>query len=332
LRLLTFVAYQALATIAGLRQKYDVVIASNPGLEVAAPFLFLGALRRKPSVFSVHDLYPDVGVKLGIFRSSVSRKLVGCLEQVCLTRATGVRVLSNGFRNAIVGRGIPEQKVSTIWDWIDTDFVSPQPRRNRLSTDWGLDSKFVIQYAGNFGLSQGLDTVLKAAALLNGLPDIHFLLIGDGPERAKLEKAVRDKHAANVSLEKFLPRELMPAVLATCDVALVCLKRGMSAESVPSKLYSIMSAGRPVIGSLDSESDSAQLIRLAKCGIVVEPESPTELAEAIKLLYSDNALRREYAANGRTYVIEHHSRHAAASAFARLIEGMCDERDRGIVR
>jgi len=124
-RLLTFISYQFLAAFVGLRQTYDVLIATNPALEVGLPFLVLGALRRKPTVFSVQDIYPDVGVKLGVFKYRPIIQVINTMERFCLDQARYVQVISEGFRQRLRAKGLPNYKLVVIPNWIDTDFIHP---------------------------------------------------------------------------------------------------------------------------------------------------------------------------------------------------------------
>lgn len=330
LRLMTFVIYQLLSTIAGLRRSYDLVLAGNPALEVFLPFLVLAVLRRKPAIFSVHDLYPQVGVKLGVFRHRWVVSLVQALEDFCLRRAACVRVLSEGFRQAIRARGVADSKILLIWDWLDPDFIRPMPRANPFSIHWGLDRSFVVMYAGNMGLSQGLESVLSAAAVLSVQPEIQVVLVGDGAGRTALQERALSSGLTNVRFLPFQRPQTLPLVLASADVSLVCLKRGVSADSVPSKFYSILASGRPVVASVDRESDTYHLVQTARCGLCVEPEDPQALASAILSLHRDKGLCARLGANGREYVVSHHGRAAAAQEFHRAISSLAIQDKRSL--
>ena len=210
LRALALACYQILASFAALRQNCDVVLASNPALEVFWPFLVLSVIRRKTCIFSVHEIYPDIGVKLGIFRHRPVIKAIDSMEHFCFRRSSYVRALSEGYRRSLETKGVPGYKLVVIWDWIDTDFIRPLPRRNEFSARWGLDGCFVVMYAGNCGPSQGLEQVVEAARLLNDQPAIRFVLVGDGAARNELEKLVQRASLNNVQFIPFQPRQLLP--------------------------------------------------------------------------------------------------------------------------
>lgn len=319
-RLLTFVVFQCLCTIAGLRRDYDVVLVGNPALEVFVPFFVLVTLRRKPALFSVHDLYPEVGVRLGIFRHKPVIACIKAVEDYCLRRAACVRATSEGFRKAIQGRGVPLRRIVVVRDWFDPDFIKPLPRDNSFSARWNPDDCFIVLYAGNIGFSQGLETVLRAAALLSNGPKIQFLIVGDGAAKHALKEQAAIKGLANVRFVPFQPRELVPLVLASADISLICLKHGVSAYSVPSKVYSILASARPVVAAVDRRSDTWDLVQTAGCGVCVQPEDPDALAAAILDLSCNKALRDKLGSNGRDYVVANHGRMAAAQQFHEAME------------
>ena len=318
LRLLAFFCFQTLAALVGLARRHDVLVISNPAFEVLLPALVLGVLRRKPMIYSVHEIYPDVGVKLGIFRHHPVIKALEWMEGLCRRRAGYVRVLSEGYKRVLESKGIPESKLAVIWDWIDADFVRPLPRRNAFSTQWGLDSQFVVMYAGNLGLTQGLEQLVVAARLLEEEPAIRIVLMGDGAAKGSLQQSVERAGLGNVQFIPFQERELLPWVLASADVSLIMLKTGMGRDSVPSKCYSIMASGRPIIASVDQGSDTWHMIQQVGCGLCVEPGSPRALAAAILELFRNDARRARFGALGRAYVVERHSKSHAGEEFHRL--------------
>ena len=324
-RLWGFFCFQFLAATVGLRRHYDVLLASNPALEVLLPVVALGVFRRKRMIYSVHEIYPDIGIKLGVFRNPGVIKLLGWMERFCMRRATYVRVLSEGYKRVLQSRGTPESKLAVIWDWIDTDFVRPLPRRNSFSAQWGLDDRFVVMYAGNLGLTQGLEDIVEAARLLEEEPTVRIVLVGDGAAKTTLQQSVERAGLRNVQFIPFQERELLPWVLASADVSLVTLKRGMGVDSVPSKCYSIMASGRPIVASVDQGSDTRNLIQEAGCGLCIEPENPRALSDAILALFRDHSRRTRLAANGRQFAVSRHSKTAAAREFYSLLRSVVPE-------
>jgi colanic acid biosynthesis glycosyl transferase WcaI len=319
-RLVQFAAFQAAAAFAGLSQSYDVVLASNPALETWLPFAVLGPARGKPAVFSVHDVYPDVGIALGIFRHEAVIKAVAALERFCLSRSRSVRVLSRSFFEPVAALGIPRDKITLIYDWVDTDLIKPLPRNNRFAREHGLDDKFVVLYAGNIGLSQGLEQVLGAAGHMRDQADIAFVFVGEGGGREALMAQAARRQLANVRFLPFQPRARLPEVLATADVSLITLKKGMGGASLPSKIFSILASGRPLLASVDAGSDTAELVHRSAAGVWVAPEDPVALAGAIADLKHDPERRQRLGKMGRQYALRHHSPAAAAAQFEQVLQ------------
>jgi colanic acid biosynthesis glycosyl transferase WcaI len=319
LRLFQFLSYQVLSTVAGMTRDFDVLLITNPGLTTALPALVLGILRRKPFVFSVHDVYPDVGVSLGIFRNRAVVSCVAWLERLCLNHAAYVRILSDAFASPLRAMGVPEFKIVLIYDWVDTDLITPMPRENAFSIEHDLLDKFVVLYAGNIGLSQGLEHVLGAAERLAVHRDIQFLLVGDGTGRAELVAQAAQMMLANVTFLPFQPRARLPELLATADVSLVVLQRGFGSHSLPSKSFSILASCRPLISCVDADSAVSRLVERSQGGLCVAPEDSIGLANAILLLKANPSLCERLGRGGREYAVRYHSPGSAAEQFEHLL-------------
>lgn len=318
-RLLQYLVYQLGTTWAGLGKRYDVVFAGSSSLSAWLPFATLVALRGKPAVYGVYDVYPGVGVTLGIFRHKPVIRLVTLMERFCLDHARLVRIISDSFRPELRAMGVPDEKMIRGYDWVDTELVRPLPRENSFTREQSLDGKFTVLYAGNLGLSQGLEHVLTAAEILRENPDIQFVFVGEGASREHLIAEAEKRQLTNVIFIPYQPRARLPEVLASADVALVTLQRGIGAGSLPSKTYSIFASGRPLIASLDEGSDAWNLIQLSEGGLCVPPESPAALVEAIQTLRKNPALREKLGRQGRLWAESHHSPLAGAREIEKLL-------------
>ena len=318
-RLLQFVCYQIGATWAGLGKKYDAVIASSSSLTVWLPFAAMVALRRKPAIYSVYDVYPNVGVTLGIFRHKPVIAFVSSLERFCLNHASVVRIISDSFRQDLLAMGLPDDKMVLIYDWVDTDLIQPLPKDNSFAREYDLCSQFIVLYAGNLGLSQGLDTILAAAETLAPDKELSFILVGDGINREHLIAEAERRKLTNVKFIPFQKRERLPEVLATADISLISLQSGIGLHSLPSKTYSILASGRPIIACVDENSETWNLIKKYEAGLCVPPENPQALVEAILTLKKDRDLRERMGHNGRLQVENHHSPQAGAKQMEALM-------------
>jgi putative colanic acid biosynthesis glycosyltransferase WcaI len=318
-RLFQYICYQVGATWDGLHRQYDVVFCANPALWVWLPFASLAVFRRKSAIFSVHDVYPDVGVTLGVFHHKALIKAVAGLERYCLKHAEMVRILSESFRPGLRVLGVPDSKMVLIYDWVDTDLIRPMSCNNAFALEHNLTGQFNVLYAGNLGLSQGLENVLTAAEQLSAYQDIKFVFVGDGSGREQLVIEAEKRQLANVRFMPFQPRSRLPEVLATADVSLVILRRGIGSGSLPSKVFSILASGRPILASVDEACETWDLVERAQAGLCVPPENPSELAEAILALRRDQGLRERLGRNGRSWAELYHSPQSAAEQFEKLL-------------
>ena len=323
---LQFFCFQVGAAVSGFSRRYDIALFANPGLVVWLPFAVHAVLRRIPSVFSVYDVYPDVGIALGVFRGRAAISTVAALERFCLRHASFVRIISESFAPSLRRLGVPDSRLTLIYDYVDTELIKPLPRGNAFAAENGLLDRFVVLYAGNLGLSQGLENVLLAADLLSSYPDILFLFVGDGTGRSALLSEAQKRQLDNVRFLPFQPRPRLAEVLATANTSLVILKKGIGIQSQPSKVLSILASGRPLLASLDEQSAAADLVKRSAAGLWVPPDDPERLAEAVLTLRNAPERCEELGRNGRQYAERHHSVKSAAEQFESLFCVAIEER------
>jgi colanic acid biosynthesis glycosyl transferase WcaI len=278
----------------------DCVLAvTNPPL---LPFAVSVAcfLRRARFVLIIHDVYPDVLVATGVASpQSFLVRITGHLNRLLYRRAIRIVVLGRDMQR-LVQRKLPpgDCRVAIIENWADLDAVTPQPRAgNPLLAELGLMDKFVVQYAGNMGRTHGLEYIIDCAALLGaaGL-GIAFLCIGRGAKRPWLDAEVADRKLENVTIRSFAPREQLTTSLNACDVAIIAFMPGMSGVSVPSRMYNIMAAGKPIIAVTDADSELAYVVAEERIGWIVQPGDIRALRQTI-LIAAQNP--EELAAMGR---------------------------------
>ena len=264
-------------------------------------------------------------MRLGVLANARAIAFFQALERFVYRRAAAVSVISDGFRRNLLAKGVPPPKVHVIPNFVDPDFVRPLPRHNRFSHAQDLDDRYVVLFAGNVGLSQGLESVLKAARLLSGEPGILFLIVGNGVTKPGLLRQAEEMGLKNVCFLPFQPREAVPELYAVSDLCLVPLRRGITQDSVPSKVYTIMAAGKPMVATVDEGSDTWQFIQNTGCGLVVPPEDPRALAQAVLTLYQDQALGHALGHSGREQVEQDFTPQAAARKYAELLEKVVGE-------
>ena len=312
-RAINYVTYFLSATLAGRRlPPQDVVVALTdpPIIGVAA----LASRRRGGFVFYCQDIFPEVATLLDDFRSDVVNGVLERLNRLLVARADRIVALGDTMKARLVeGKGADPAKVVVIHNWADPDAVTPGPKRNRFSDAHGLAERFVVLHAGNIGQSQNLDVAIDAAARLSHRDDLVWLFIGDGTRRARLEAMVAERGLRHVRFLPYQPREDLRWTYATADVCLLSLKPGLAGYIVPSKLYTILAAGRPYVAAVEESSEAAAITRAHACGTLVPPGDAVALAAAVEALASDPA---ERAAMGRR-AREAASQYARATQVAR---------------
>jgi colanic acid biosynthesis glycosyl transferase WcaI len=296
----------------------DVILADAPFFWAGLPLL-VAILMRKPYIYIVHDIFPDVLVRLGLITSKLILRALNIIELFFYSRADFVSVLSDGFKQNLMGKKVPASKIVVIPTCVDTDFVKPLPPEGLLRRQWGLDGKFVILYSGNLGLSQDVDILLSAASLSADLSDVRFVVVGEGVRKEYLRSRVEEMGLKNVQFHSFLPRERVPELYSLADVSLVLLNKQIEIESVPSKTFTIMASGRPLIAVVGENSEIEGLINNSGCGIRVPPGDGRVLFTSILRLYQDEKLRFDMGDRARGYAVEHYSKDIASRKYFELI-------------
>ncbi|MGD0125794.1 MAG: glycosyltransferase family 4 protein [Terriglobia bacterium] len=305
-RILGYASFSLLSALrAATLPRHDVILSPSPPLSNGVIADFISRLRGAPFVYNVQDIWPDVAVRAGVLKNGRAMKCLKAMERYVYDRAAKISVISEGFKRNLSAKGVPDGKISVIPNFIDTDFVTPQPKQNSFSRKHALENKFVVLFAGNMGFSQALENALGAAKLLEANEEIKFLMVGNGAAKNAAESYCESAGLRNVEFLPFQAHEDVPAMYGAADVCLIPLKRGFSAESVPCKLFTIMAAGKPAIAAVDRYSDTWELIRDAECGICVKPENPRALAETINRYYLDPSARCEAGRNARHYIERH---------------------------
>jgi len=318
-RILNYASWNMLSTMGGiLAGKQDIVFVPSPPLTNGIAGFAISRIRRVPFVYNVQDIYPDVAVRLGILKNARIINTFRSLERFTYSKAAAVSVISENFKCNLIRKGVPEDKLFVIPNFVDPEFIRPLPRHNRLSAAQGLHDYYIVLFAGNIGLSQGLEQVLETANILKGHPEIYFLIVGNGATKRSLISTAQRLRLRNVRFLPFLPHNDVPELYASSDVCLVPLKRGLTEESVPSKVYSILAAAKPLIASVDKDSDTWRLVKDADCGICIPPEDPKALADAILNLHRDRSRGLRMGENGRKFVESRFSRQRIAKEYERL--------------
>jgi len=320
-RMLFYITYMIDAALAGLllaRGPYDLIYATSPPLFVGGAALALSYARRTPLVFEVRDLWPESAVALGEMTQSRAVALAGKLEEMCYNRARRVVVVTEGIRQRLEDRGFGA-KLALIPNGANTDLFRPDPQAAaKLRAELGFSDKFLVIYAGIHGVAQGLETVFDTAQQLRAVPDVHFLLVGEGPRKPELLELRNRLDLDNVTMIAERARPEMPAFLSAADVALVPLRKLQLFEgALPSKMFDAWACACPVLLSIDGEA--RKVLETAEAGVFIEPENAAQMAQAILQLKSEPDRLRRYGENGRRFVEANYSRQRLALELEELL-------------
>jgi glycosyltransferase involved in cell wall biosynthesis len=305
----------------------DVVVVSSPTFFSLGSGWLLARMRRARLVVEVRDLWPAIFVQLGVI---TNRRLIAALERVELAvyqAADLVVTVTEGFRDDIVRRGIPPEQVQVIPNGVDLDRFRPggpvtEEVRARLGAGRG---ETLVVYLGAHGISQGLTSVVDAAALLTG-DAVHLAFVGDGADKRRLADHVARLGLTNTTLLPAVGRDAVADILAAADICLVPLRDVPLFDTfIPSKMFEMLAAGRPVIGAVRGEP--ARILTAAGA-VVVPPEDPYALASAIDALAADPARRAAMGRDGRAYVAAHFDRSTLARRYRDLLLGLLDRPSR----
>ncbi len=326
-RILNYLSFNISTTLAGLFSgKQDVIFVMSPPLTIGLTAYMLGLIKGIPYSYNLQDIWPEVAVKLGMLRG---RRLIAFFERMekfIYLHSRKIFAISDEFKINLLNKDVPAGKIEVIPNFTDTDHIRPMEKTNDFSRAHGQTDKFTVLYAGNVGLSQGLEVILDAAEQLKEHSEINFLIVGEGSCRNQLIAETERRELQNVKLLPFQPESDVPQVYAASDVALIPLRHGITENSVPCKTYSIMAAGKPYIAGVDEGSTVWKLTEQVGCGVSIPPEDGRALAEAVLKLQADTEARQVMGRNGRKYVERHFARETITSRYRAVLESLVEDR------
>lgn len=321
-RAVAFAAFSALAGVTGaLGGRVDGVLAMSPPLTLGLTGWGMHLARRGPLVFNVQDVFPDVAVEVGAITNLKVIALASWLERTTYHRAGAVTVLSEDLRANLVAKVGPAHrgKIRVIPNFVDTEAIRPLDRATVYRKELDITpDQTVVLYAGNVGFSQSLHLLVAAAVELRDDLSVVFVVNGGGSALDSIKADVAAGGLANVRFAPYQPRERIAEVLASGDIHLVPLRAGLARSSVPSKSYSILAAGRPMLASVDPGTEVARMVAEAGCGVAVAPDDPVAFVAGLRRLLADPVATRTMGVAGRTWVERWASPGAVAAAYEAL--------------
>ncbi len=306
--------------------KADIVYVYSPPIFLGIGSWLISLLKRAPVLFNVQDIYPDVAIAHGFLTNPTLIKAFHFFEKWVYNRSRRISVISEGFRGNLLAKGVPDEKMDIVPNCVDASQFVVGERQNAFRREIGAQNQFLVVYGGNLGYTQGLETLIDAAKILEPTrPDVRIIVVGDGVEGEKLRAYAKQQGVRNLEFLGSVPRTKMPEITGAADACLVCVRAHKTKIWIQSKTYEIMAAGRPVLASLDPDGDNARLILEADAGVIAEPGDPQSLADAIVKLADDPALCERLGRNGRRHIEEFYTLQRVATLYIasmrRALEG-----------
>lgn len=331
LRALRYVLCWSAQLWKGIRAKdIDLIyLVSTPPIQGVLGGL-LKKIKKVPFVYNLQDIFPDSLVGTGLAKKDgILWKIGRVIENFTYKNADKIIVISEDFKRNIMAKGVPEEKIEVIYNWVDEKAVVDVPREENVLFDrYNLDrNKFYISYCGNIGLTQNLQMLTEVAKALESNEDIQFVLVGNGAYKEELEKIIKERNINNITLLPFQPYEEISHVFSLGDVSLVISKPGVGENSVPSKTWSILSASRPVLANFD-ENELKTIIEKNNCGIFTKAGDKVAFTDAILKLYKDRELCKEYGRNGREFIMKNLTREIGTKKYVEVIKSVYSKSER----
>jgi colanic acid biosynthesis glycosyl transferase WcaI len=301
----------------------DVILLIVPGLPVCIPATVLAKFHRCPVVLNLQDILPDAAVHVGLLTNQKVIRVFQFLEKFAYNNAHKISVIADGFTKNLQEKGVNPDKIVEISNWVDLDFIKPLSKENNyFIKENNLTDKFVILYAGNIALTQPLETLIDAGALLQNIPDIVVVIIGKKEALIRLKKYCEKINCKNVILKPFQPREKLSEMLSAADIGIVIQKSNVIDFNLPSKIPVLLASGCPIIGSVPFSGTAARAIKNSGGGVIVEPENPHVLANQIKDFYSNRKKLEILSKQGRKYAENYYCFKSALNKYETLFNSI----------
>jgi colanic acid biosynthesis glycosyl transferase WcaI len=317
-RVFNYLSYVVLSVPRALFVACDVVLAmTDPPFEgiVGA---FVAMLKRKPFVYNIRDMYPDMAIAGSIVKPGLMARVWEKLHRWALRRASRVVVLGEDMKSRIAAKGVSLDRIDIVRDGVET--ASSSTAAPEFDTEVILairgDFRFALLHAGNLGFYGAWETLLIAARELQN-EGVGLVFVGDGAQRSRLQELA--SNTPNVRFLPFFPSSKVSSVLAAADAHVITIKRGLEGVVVPSKMYGILAAGRPVLAVAPKETDAATLGAREDFGCFADPDRPEEVVAAVRTLLSDPSRLAQMGAAARS-AASRYARAGEIQKFATILE------------
>ncbi len=302
LRTLNYLVFMMASILAALRMpKPDVVVATSPQFFCAVAGYIISRIKGSPFVFELRDIWPESIVTVGAMRKSFLIGLLEKLEIFLYQKSAKIVALTSAFRDYLINKGIPADKVVVIKNGVDLRFFSPKQGSEKLRQELGGQNKFIISYIGTVGMAHAVDNIVEVAAKLQDRPGFLFLIVGEGARKKHIVEMASEMGLDNIKILPGVSRDQVRDYYAISDLVLVTLKDSpLFRKVIPSKIFEIMAMARPILCAVDGEC--WDIIEQAQSGIFVEPENVIEMTERIKALKGQTEILHDMGQRGRNFV------------------------------
>ena len=323
LRIVSFVYWHIISLFIGLSiKKINFVISPSPPLSIGLVSLLIAKFKGAKSIYNVQEVYPDLLINQGILKSSILINLLKSCEKFIYNNSAAVTTIDELFHSTISPRFVKSNKLYIIPNFVDTDLYKPLKQKIRIPSVFGEDkNKIKILYAGNIGFFQDWEPVFYAANQLKN-EKIEFWIVGEGVQKSKLEKEVKNQKFSNIRIFPYQSREYMPLINNYVDIHFIAINPKMEQEGFPSKVYTIMACAKPLIVVTGDRTPLYNFLKEKNCSELIIDNRNINFTEAIRRLANDKKLREELGKNGYNEIIKNYSKNVVVSQYVELLRSI----------
>jgi glycosyltransferase involved in cell wall biosynthesis len=321
-RILDFMSFMVTSFFAGLLvKKPDVIVGTSPQFFTAVSAWALSAIRFKPFIFELRDIWPASITAVGAMGRSLPIRILEKIEMILYWRADKIISVTHSFKKELSERGVDGNKIDVVLNGVDLSKYESAPQKDKsFAEQYDLTDKFVVGYVGTHGLAHSLDKIVEAAELLVDLKDVRILFAGGGAAKGEVEALVKDKGLLNVVLIPRQQKDLMPMLWSLCDISLISLKdTDLFKNVIPSKIFESMGMGLPMVMT-SPIGEATNILADSNSGIIVKPESPEDVAKSIRGLYQNRERLDKLAKNSTEAAKIYDRRRLAELMLNKLLE------------
>jgi len=283
--------------------------------------LFFSKVYGAKFVYFCQDIYPDVGIVTGKLKNPFLNFILKIVNSFSFKLSDKVLCLGNDIKRKIISKGIDPEKINVVYYWADTREIVPLPlEKNVFRTQNNLNGNFVVMYSGNIGFTQGLDKLVEVASKLRGKSNLKFLLVGDGADKPNLMTQISRLGLKNINFLPYQPVEKLNYSLSSPDIHLITSKKGLAGIVVPSKIFRILSCGKPFIAWVDEDSEISYIAKQFNCGIIVQPGNVEEMIKSLEWALNNQSELKKMGENSRKAAVDFFDRKVSTDKFNKLLE------------